>query len=81
MKSVNGGAGMIEAEYITQPQLAEELGRSTRTLDRWAIHGMGPARTRIGSRKLYRRVAVLDWLRSRESPSAKPARRRQRAGR
>jgi len=58
--------------YLTKTQLAEQLGRSVRTLDRMALSGDGPPRTKIGRTTLYRREAVLDWLRTREVPAARP---------
>jgi len=56
--------------YLTKTQLAEQLGRSVRTLDRMALSGDGPPRTKIGRTTLYRREAVLDWLRSQEVPAS-----------
>jgi predicted DNA-binding transcriptional regulator AlpA len=66
--------GILREDYLTTPELAAELGRSTRTLDRWALTGDGPPRTLIGRKTLYRRDAVLAWLRSREQ-SLRSARR------
>ncbi len=62
--------GILSEGYLTTPDLAAELGRSTRTLDRWALTGDGPPRTRIGRKTLYRRDAVIAWLRSRETVPA-----------
>jgi predicted DNA-binding transcriptional regulator AlpA len=67
-------AGILSHDYLTSSELAKELGRSIRTLDRWVLTGDGPPRTRIGRKTLYRRAAVLDWLKSREIV---PARRRK----
>ena len=61
---------ILSEGYFTTPELAAELGRSTRTLDRWALTGDGPPRTRIGRKTLYRRDAVIAWLRSRETAPA-----------
>ena len=63
--------------YLTKAQLAEQLGRSVRTLDRMALSGDGPPRTKIGRTTLYRREAVLDWLRSQEVPAARRNSRRR----
>ena len=50
------------AVYLTQPELAKELGVSARTLDRWFTEGKGPARTIVGRKILYERNAVNSWL-------------------
>lgn len=63
--------------YLTKTQLAAQLGRSVRTLDRMASSGDGPPRTKIGRTTLYRREAVLEWLRSREVPAARLNSRRR----
>jgi hypothetical protein len=50
------------SEFLTKEQLAAELGRNARTLDRWASLGIGPPRTCFGRTVLYRRASVLKWL-------------------
>jgi hypothetical protein len=52
----------ILSEFLTKEQLAAELRRSPRTLDRWEVLGMGPPRTRIGRKILYRRASLHKWL-------------------
>ena len=66
-ESPHCNGGFLQAEYLTQSQLAAELGRSVRTLDRWALTGNGPPRTRIGRLTLYRRGGVIDWLKNLET--------------
>jgi excisionase family DNA binding protein len=58
--------------YLTKEQLAAQLGRSPRTIDRWALTGHAPAPTRIGRTVLFRRDAVLEWLRGQESAPVRP---------
>jgi predicted DNA-binding transcriptional regulator AlpA len=58
----------ILSEYLTKEELAAQLGRSTRSVDRWNLTGDGPPCIRIGRRSLYRRAAVVEWLRSLEIP-------------
>ena len=65
--------------YLTKEQLAAQLGRSPRTIDRWALSGQAPAPTYIGRTVLFRRDAVMEWLRSQETTPVRPARKRQRA--
>ena len=56
----------ILAEFLTRDQLASELRRSPRTLDRWEVLGMGPPRTLVGRQVLYRRASVQRWLDAQE---------------
>ncbi len=61
-------------EYLTPAQLAAELGKTVRTLDRWQLQGRGPYYTYMGKTKMYRRGAVIEWLRRCET-SPNPRRR------
>jgi predicted DNA-binding transcriptional regulator AlpA len=56
----------ILADYFTKQQLAAELGRTVRTLDRWLLRGDGPPKTPHGRDVLFRKEAVREWMRSRE---------------
>ena len=60
----------ILSEFLTKEELAEQLQRNARTLDRWAVLGMGPPRTHVGRKVLYRRVSVQKWLVAQEQPVA-----------
>ena len=59
----------ILSEFLTKEELAAELRRNPRTLDRWDVLGVGPPRTRVGRQVLYRRASVQRWLAAQE-PSA-----------
>jgi hypothetical protein len=48
--------------YLTRPQLATELNRTIRTLERWEWERIGPAVTRVGKTPMYRIEAVRAWL-------------------
>ena len=52
----------ILSEFLTKEELAAELRRNPRTLDRWDVLGVGPPRTRVGRQVLYRRTSVQKWL-------------------
>jgi len=52
----------ILADFLTKEELAAELRRNPRTLDRWAALGVGPPRTHVGRKVLYRRASVQRWL-------------------
>ena len=55
-------------EFITQKTLADLLGVSPRTLQRWHQNRRGPARCKVGHTIRYRIAAVRDWLTSTETP-------------
>ncbi len=63
----------ISDEFIPEPKLARELGRDTRTLQRWRAQRTSPPFIRMGRQVLYRRDAVRGWLidLEREQPRAK----------
>jgi hypothetical protein len=48
--------------YVSREQLAKELGKALRTIDRWERRRIGPPRVVIGRMILYRREAIRDWL-------------------
>jgi hypothetical protein len=52
----------ILEEFLTREELAAELRRSPRTLDRWKVLGVGPPRTPVGREIFYRRASVQAWL-------------------
>lgn len=60
-------SGLLD-DWITRADLALELGLSVDTLARWETRRIGPACVRIGQKVLYRRGAVLEWLRDKERP-------------
>jgi len=49
-------------DYLTKDELARELRRSTRTLDRWHTRRVGPPRTRAQKLILYKKSSVAKWL-------------------
>lgn len=55
-------------DYLEKPQLARELRRTVRTVDRLILCEGLPC-VRVGNKRLFRRSAVLEWLRSREIPA------------
>jgi hypothetical protein len=70
----------ILSEYLTKEDLAAQLNRSIRSLDRWALNGDGPPYVRIGRRILYRREAILEWLKGLETTPKNLKRNRTREG-
>ena len=63
----------ILSEFLTKEELAGELRRNPRTLDRWDVLSVGPPRTRVGRQVLYRRASVERWLASQEQTRADAA--------
>ena len=62
----------ILSEYQTRDELATQLDRSIRTLERWEQKRAGPPITYIGKTPYYRIKSTQAWLKSLEQ---KPARR------
>ena len=60
------------SEFMTKEELAAQLRRNVRTLDRWAALGVGPPRTRFFCTVLYRRTSVQKWLARKSSPVLHP---------
>ena len=65
MASKNNHESVL-AGYMSRGELAKEIKRHPRTLDRWDSLKIGPPRTVLGRRILYRREAVAAWLRAQE---------------
>jgi hypothetical protein len=50
------------SEYLTEAELAAELGRTVRTIARWRAIGEGPRFLKIGRETRYRRESVRAWM-------------------
>lgn len=59
--------GLLD-DWISRYELALELELSVDTLERWQNRRIGPVCIRIGRKVLYRRAAILEWLREQERP-------------
>jgi hypothetical protein len=58
--------------YISEADLARQLNRSVRTLQRLAARRLGPPRTKIGRLVFYNVAHIRDWLSQQEQPARKP---------
>ena len=56
----------ILLDFLTKEELAAELRRNVRTLDRWDALGIGPPRTCVGRAVYFRRESVQRWLTAQE---------------
>ena len=62
------------ADVLTRREAAARLGVTTRTLDRWAMQGRGPAYSRTGGirgRALYTSATIAEWLESRRRTASR----------
>jgi len=66
------------ADYLDPEELAKELRRTRRTVDRWDRMGIGPPRHLLGNRVLYKRSDVIAWLETlKERKVGRPRGRKQ----
>lgn len=63
-------------DFISEEQLAAELGKVRRTVQRWRQIRFGPPHLKIGKRVMYSKDSVLRWLHSLEQGAT----RQRRAG-
>jgi predicted DNA-binding transcriptional regulator AlpA len=59
-KTAEAAGGYLD--YIAAGALAEQLGVSLRSLERWRETGTGPRFTRLGRRVVYLRCEVDKWV-------------------
>lgn len=66
-------------DYMSQQEVAEELGVTVETLRRWRVHRTGPHWFRFGEglRLMYHRQDVQTWIEQQRNPNAAPARPQQ----
>lgn len=65
----------LSEEILTEPQFAQLMGKTVRTVRLWEQLRIGPPRIKIGKTVRYRKTAVEAWLRSRESRPCRTSRR------
>lgn len=65
--------------YITIEKLAQTIGRTTRTLQRWHARRIGPPRTEILGLILYDEAKLPEWLARHEKQPVRPSPRARTA--
>jgi predicted DNA-binding transcriptional regulator AlpA len=58
---------LVPSHYLTPPELADILGVSARTLNRWHALRQGPPRCKIGKAVRYRADSVAIWVAAQET--------------
>ena len=64
--------------YLSRDELAKEIRRSPRTIDRWHTMREGPPRVRMGRTIFYKVDSVRKWLREKEEESPSRTKRVRR---
>ena len=57
---------MLLQDHFSAAEVAENLGKSPRTLQMWRTRGVGPPYVKIGHSLYYKKSALLAWLRAQE---------------
>ena len=68
------GNPQILQGYLTRDELAAQIGRCRRTIERWTSLGIGPPRIRVGRLVLYRVESVRQWLAAQQETGNRRAR-------
>ncbi len=77
--SLSSEVGVLGGELLTVAQIAKEFSCVPRTVRRWIAQGDFVACTKVGSRRYFRRAAILQFFAEHESASGRrPARRTRR---
>jgi hypothetical protein len=61
--------------YLSEPETAEAIHKTPRTLQSWRQQGIGPAYIKVGKTIYYERSALLAWLKAQQT---EPVRNRRR---
>ncbi len=56
-------AGILDG-YYSQEKFANEIDRSSRTVERWDRLGIGPVVTMVGGSKFYHIDDIRTWLKA-----------------
>lgn len=65
------------SQFLTEQETAIQLGLKVSTLRNWHAARKGPPRTKVGRIMYYRREALVEWMRGKETNPENPAAHRQ----
>jgi hypothetical protein len=65
------------ADYWTEAELAEQVRKCERTVERWRKLKIGPPATRMGKEIIYNKQSARSWLKAGEQPSVRSRRQRE----
>jgi hypothetical protein len=71
-KTESGSHASLLAGYLTEAQLAEELNKHVRTVQRWRALGIGPPYVMAGMTPKYSIQDAHDWLAAGGTAAPKP---------
>lgn len=57
---------MVMTDLMTSAEAADYLRVSDATLRRWRMQGRSPPYSKIGSKPMYRRAILDDWIEGRQ---------------
>jgi hypothetical protein len=60
---MSDGGGLL-ADWLTEEEVAVQLGHCEQTLRRWRMSGIGPPFSRNGRQFIYHKGDVSSWLRA-----------------
>lgn len=64
----------MDITLLTEREVADFIGKSTKTMQRWRAQGRGPVAMKFGQSVMYTRESVADWMREqRIRPGGRPA--------
>lgn len=63
----------LRDDLFTLDELADQIGVTRRTLERWHAQRTGPPRIKVGKRVFYRADAVRDWMLAHETAEIRAA--------
>ena len=55
-----------QSDYISEHEFAALMGKSLRTIRRWAVERCGPRRTRLGKTVYFSKTAIKQFMEGRE---------------
>ena len=70
--NTNPAVGAIRESFVSEREFAQIIGKSLRTVRRWAALREGPSRLKQGRTILYSRRAIEKWLAESERPCRRP---------